>query len=167
MDVWKAGDEVYKTMETLIANKPVLTPLALVDDQILIVFKEKASKNGGHAVLGKTAKANALLGVVSEIAYKFVITIAGDEWSSLRDLQREALLFHLLCACGVEENPESGVLKCFVRQPEVNFFREEVEEYGYWRTSGATPDTDLIDELFGPKPDSSPAPSTTAALAHP
>ena len=152
MDVFKAGDEVYKTMESLIANKPNLALLAQIDDEILIVFKEKASKNGDHVILGKTAKANALLGVVGDKDYKFVITLAGDEWAALGNTEREALLFHHLCACGCEENPQSGDLKCFVRLPEVNFYREEVEEYGYWRTSGVTPEPNLIDELFGVKP---------------
>jgi hypothetical protein len=152
-DQWKAGTEVYKTMETLIANNANLAPLALVDDEILIVFKEKASKNGDHVISGKTAKANALLSIVDpeQKDWKFVITLAGDEWQSMSDADREALLFHHLCACGVEENPETGNMKCFVRLPDVSFFREEVEKYGFWRTSGTTPEPDLIDELFGEK----------------
>ena len=157
--IWKAGDEVYKMVEALVANKPNLSNLALIDDEILIVFKEKASKNGEHVIAGKTAKANALLGVVDEKDWKFVITLAGDEWSSMGNAEREALLFHHLCACGVEENPQSGDIKCFVRLPDVSFFREEVEEFGFWRTSGTTPEPNLIDELFGEKPQQpTPAP---------
>lgn len=148
-EIWKAGEEVYKTMESLIATKPNLAPLALVDDEILIVFKEKASKNGDHVIAGKTSKANALLGVVDEKNWKFVITLAGDEWQAMGNTEREALLFHHLCACGVEENPQTGNMKCFVKLPSVSFFREEVEEYGFWRTSGNTPEPDLINDLFG------------------
>jgi hypothetical protein len=162
-DMWKAGTEVYKTMETLIANNVALSPLALVDDEILIVFKEKASKTGEHVIAGKTAKANALLAVVDgEKDWKFVITIAGDEWQSMGDKQREALLFHHLCACGVEENAETGKMKCYVKLPDVSFYREEVEEYGYWRTSGKTPEISDIEELFGVKPDPN---ATTKAAA--
>jgi len=155
-DIWKAGDEVYKTMETLIANHPNLSGLALVDDEILIVVKEKASKNGDHVILGKTSKANALLGVVGDKDYKFVITLAGDEWTALSNEGREALLFHHLCACGVEENQQSGTIKCFVKLPDLSFYREEVEAFGYWRTSGVTPEPNLIDELFGPAKPASP-----------
>lgn len=156
-DLWKAGDEVYKTMQTLIANNLNLAPLALVDDEILIVFKEKASKNGEHVIAGKTAKAAPLLAVVDgEKDWKFVITLAGDEWQSMGDAEREALLFHHLCACAVEENPETGKTKCFVKLPDVSFYREEVEKYGFWRTSGTTPEPNLIDELFGVKPDPTP-----------
>lgn len=158
-DQWKANDEVYKTMETLIANKANLSNLALVDDEILIVFKEKASKNGEHVIAGKTSKANSLLSVVdAEHDWKFVITLAADEWQSMGGTEREALLFHHLCACGVEENPETGNMKCFVKLPDVSFYREEVEKYGFWRTSGTTPEANLIDDLFGAKQ----APATPA-----
>jgi len=157
-DLWKAGDEVYKTMQTLIANNLNLAPLALVDDEILIVFKEKAGKNGDHVIAGKTSKAAPLLAVVDEKDWKFVITLAGDEWQSMLDKDREALLFHHLSACGVEENPDTHKTKCFVRLPDVSFFREEVEKYGFWRTSGATPEPNLIDELFGDKIANPPTP---------
>lgn len=155
-DIWKAGEEVYKTMETLIANKPNLTPLALVDDEIFIGFREKASKNGEIEIAGKTSKAPPVLSAISEQDYKFVIILAGDVWQSLGATEREALLFHHLCACRVEENPETGNLKCSVRIPDVSFFREEIEEYGAWRTTGAAIEPNLIDELFGVKQPQSP-----------
>ena len=150
---WKAGPEVYTTMENLIANNMCLKDLALVDDEILIVMKEKASQSGGVVVAGKTSKASNLLGVVQEKPFKFVITLAADEWQGMSDAHREALLFHHLCACGIEENPETGIIRCFVRLPDVSFFRDEVENYGFWRTSGSTPEPDMITELFGERPD--------------
>lgn len=154
-DPWKAGPEVYKTIETLIANNMALKDLALVDDEILVVFKEKASTSGDLAIAGKSSKASSLLSVVSEKPYKFVITLAADEWQAMSDGEREALLFHHLCACRVEENPDTGVMKCFVRIPDVSFYREEVEKYGFWRNGsiGTTPTADLIRELFGDAPD--------------
>ena len=150
-DPWKAGPEVYTTMQTLIANH--FPMLAGLDEEILIVFKEKASVNGDVTITGKTSKASNLLGVVSEKAYKFVITLAADAWQELSDSNREALLFHHLCGCSAEENPENGDMKCSVRIPDVSFYREEVEQYGFWRTSGTTPEPDFIAELFGDKPD--------------
>ena len=155
-DIWKAGDEVYKTMESLIANKSNLSNLALVDDEIFIGFKEKASKNGDVEIAGKTSEAPAVLSAIGEQDYKFVIILAGDVWQSLGDSEREALLFHHLCACRVEENPETGNMKCSVRIPDVSFFREEIEEYGAWRTTGATIEPNLIDELFGEKTQQNP-----------
>lgn len=152
---WKAGDEVYKTIQHLIANH--FPDLVLVEDEILVVFKEKASKNNNKAIPGKTSKANSLLSVVDETAdWKFVITLAADEWQAMGNKDREALIFHHLCACGVEENVQSGNVKYFIKIPDVSFYRKEVEEYGFWRTSGETPEPDLIDELFGAE--STPAP---------
>lgn len=166
MNVWKAGTDVDTTIKSLIANHFPL--LAGIDNKILVVFKEKASKVGDAVVQGKTAKANQLLGVVGEVEYKFVITLAQDEWQSLTDREREALLFHHLCACGAEEDQQTGDVKCFVKLPDVSFFREEVEQYGFWRTSGGPPpEPNLIDELFGVKPQATPAPGTSAAPANP
>ena len=159
MEIWKAGPEIYTTMQNLIAQNAVIKDLALVDDEILIVMKDKASKNNNTVIAGKTAKANDLLGVVGEKPYKFVITLAADEWESMSDAHREALLFHHLCACGVEENPDTGDYRCFVKLPDVSFFREEVEQYGFWRTSGKTPEPDFIQELFG---DKAPPPAPAA-----
>lgn len=150
-DPQKAGHEVYATMQALIASHFPL--LAGIDDQILIVFKDKATKSGEVVIAGKTSKASPLLGVVSETAYLFVITLASDHWQTLTDAQREALLFHHLAACSVVEDPEDGSLVCSVRVPDVSFFREEVEHYGFWRTSGAVPEADIIQDLFGDKPD--------------
>ena len=157
-DLWKAGGEVYKTMQALIAKNAVLSGLALVDEEILIVFKEKAGKSGDVIIAGKTSKATPLLSVVDgEKEWKFVITLAGDQWETMSDGEREALLFHHLCACGVEENPETHKMRFFVKLPDVSFFREEVEEYGFWRTSGSTPEADIILSLFGEKAVPAPA----------
>lgn len=157
---WIAGLDVINTVKSLIAgNFPLL---AQIDDEILIIFKEKASKVGDSVVAGKTSKANALLALVGEIDYKFVLTLAGDEWQSMGDPEREALLFHHLCRCGAEENPQTGVLRTFIKIPDVSFFREEVEKYGFWRTSGTTPEPNLIADLFG---SDAPANAKSAAVA--
>lgn len=150
-DPQKAGPEVYATMQSLIANNFPL--LAGIDGQILIVFKDKASKSGEVIIAGKTSKASPLLGVVGNKDYQFVITLAADHWQTLTDAQREALLFHHLAACNVVEDPNDGSLACSVRVPDVSFFREEVEQYGFWRTSGAVPEIDIIQDLFGERPD--------------
>ena len=157
MNQWIAGEDVVRTVQTLIANNENLAPLALIEDQILVVFKEKASKSGDQVIAGKTGKAGPLLSVVSEKEYRFVITIAQDAWNELSDKDREALLFHHLCACGATENPKDGSLKTFVKAPDVSFYREEVERYGFWRTSGQVPEPETVNDLFGdPDPNSDP-----------
>lgn len=151
-DIWKAGPDVMTTVKDLIANK--FPKLATVEDQILVVFKEKASKAGDALVLGKTGKAGPLLSVVGEREYVFTITLGADEWQKLDGTSQRALLFHHLCGCGAEENPQTGDMRFYVRQPDVQFFKEEVEEFGFWRTSGTTPDPNYIMELFGNEPPS-------------
>ena len=168
-EMWKASGDVYRSMESLIANNQCLSNLALVDDEILIVFKEKASKTGDQVVMGKTSKANQILSIVDpeQKEWKFIITLAGDAWGDLSDKEREALLFHHLCACGVEENPQTGKMRWFVKLPDVAFFREEIEKYGAWRTSGHTIEPGLIDELFGPKAGTANGPGPSVPKAQP
>ncbi len=147
MEVWKAGPDVDATVKDLIANH--FPDLAALDDEIAIVFREKATKNGDAIIAGKTGKAPALLGILGEVDFKFVITLGADHWTTLGDKEQRALLFHHLCGCGVEENPQSGVMRCYVRLPDVAFYKEEVQEFGFWREGGGVPDDNTIIELFG------------------
>lgn len=145
--VWKAGNDVMDTMRSLIANYH--PHLAVCDKEIAILFKEKASQVGEAVVAGKTKKAPAILGILGEIDYKFIIEIGADVWQEMDDKQRLALLDHHLCACRVEENEKSGDYKFFVAIPDVAFFKDEVTRHGFWRTSGAPAEPDLITEMFG------------------
>ena len=97
--------------------------------QIAVIFREKATQIEHVVVAGKTAKAPALLGVLGEIDYKFIITIAQDAWLDLDDTQKVALLDHHLCACGVKEHPQNGDPRYYVRPADMSFYREEVERH--------------------------------------
>lgn len=145
--VWKAGDDVMNTVQDLVSKYH--PDLVCCTDEIAVVFKEKASTVGDVVVAGKTAKAPKLLGILGDVDYKFVITLGADEWQSLSDPKRIALLDHHLCACGAEENPKNGSIRFYVRIPDVSFFKDEVERHGFWRTSGATPTDSYISDLFG------------------
>ena len=119
MDTWEAGTDVWKLVQHHIShNHP---NLALVDKEIAVIFRAKASKSGGQVVLGKAD-------------YKFILEIAGDEWGKMGDPQRSALIDHLLCACKVEEDEKTGDLKFSIASPEVSFFWDELKRHGDWRT---------------------------------
>jgi len=149
MDVWKAPADVMATVEDLIAKYH--PHLATIVGQIAILFREKAGKAGDLVVFGKSKKAPAVLGVLGEIDYKFIIEIAADEWQGLTDGEKVALLDHHLCACRGTEDEQTGDMKFFLQPADVAFYREEVERHGFWRTkSGKVPDANLIMDLFGP-----------------
>ena len=126
--------------------------LVLVEDEIAVLFREKASKAGGQVVLGKSKKAPSIIGVLGDIEYKFIIELAADEWSGLTNAQQTALLDHHLCACSVEENPTTGTMSCFISPPDVVAYRGEIERHGMWRDSGnpelATTNAPVM-EIFG------------------
>ena len=147
-NMWQADDTVMNTIRDLIANYH--PHLALVDQEILVVFKERAGKSGEVLTPGKSKKAPPLLGVVSETNWKFILELADDEWKGYSDPERVALLDHLLCACKVEEDPETHTIKCSVVPPDVSFFKEEIDRHGYWRVQGTPKAENMILELFGP-----------------
>ena len=130
-DTWEAGQDVWELVQHHISNNH--PNLALVDKEIAVIFRGKASKTGGQVVLGKSRKASAIFKVLGKADYKFILEIAGDEWGKLGNEQRSALIDHLLCACKVEEDEKTGDIKCSIAAPEVSFFWDELKRHGDWR----------------------------------
>jgi hypothetical protein len=149
--LFEAENDVYKLMKELVGN--FHPDLALVVDEIAIVFKEKAGKAAGKPILGKAKKASPLFSVLGTKEYKFVLELAADEWQSLDSRQRKALMDHLLCGCRTEEDPESGGVTCSLAPPDISFYHDEIERWGNWRPKPDNDETDtsasdkLLDEL--------------------
>jgi len=133
MDIWKAGPEVVTQMQGLIGQYH--PHLALVEDEIGIVFREKASEVCGVVILGKTKKAPPLLAILTDkqFNYRFVIELGADEWQGLTLQQQNALLDHHLCAMSVEEDANTGEIRCQLRPPDFVGYKEEVQRHGMWR----------------------------------
>lgn len=137
-DIWIASSDVQDVMKKLIANYH--PDLALVVDEIAVLFREKASKSGGRVILGKTKKAPNLLSILGDKDYRFILELAADEWQNLDGTQQTALLDHLLCHCGVEEDAKTGDIKYTIKSPDLNFFSAELERHGNWRPNEDTTD---------------------------
>lgn len=130
-DKWKAGPEIQEQINTLIGNAH--PHLADIMNDIVVIFKEKCSRKGGIPILGKTSKAPAILSVLGEHTYEFVIELGADCWNNLNGEQRTALLDHQLCFIGGEEDEKSGEMKYFLSTPDVYYFSEEINRNGNWR----------------------------------
>jgi hypothetical protein len=149
MGYYKASDDIHNKMRELVG---LYHPdLALVVDEIVVVFKEKAGKNGGQVVLGTSKRVAPLVNAIGNTDYKFVLEIAADQWDqNLTSRQQEALLDHLLTSCRCEEDPKTGEVKCTVASPDIMAFRENLERYGMWfpveeSDSGPSP----VQDMFG------------------
>lgn len=131
-EYWIAGEDsgIPSIAQSLMGNHP---DLVLVEDEIAFIFREKASKRGGKVILGNAKKAPALVGVLGDTDYKFILEVAFDEWQSLNTKQKTGLIDHLLCACRVEENANTGDMKCFIAPPDVSFYWDELDRNGDWR----------------------------------
>jgi hypothetical protein len=134
MDIWKADKKIMAMVSDLIAKYH--PHLALIEDEIGVIFKEKASEVAGVILLGKTKKAPSLMPVLTDkkFNYKFLIEIGADEWNNtLDDRQRLALLDHHLCSMMAEENPQTGEIKYTIRPPDFVGYVDEVKRWGMWR----------------------------------
>jgi hypothetical protein len=132
MDIWLAGNDVFGEMQNILReHHPQLLP---IQDEIAVIFREKAAKRGGKVSLGATRKASSLLSLLGQKEYKFVIELAADEWQSLPSPEKTALLDHYLCACGSKEVEKTGETKWFVEPPDVMFYWDELDRYGAWRS---------------------------------
>ena len=147
VEVWKANSDVHNKIKELVGQHH--PDLALVVDEIVVVFREKAGKSGGKVVLGSSKKVAAIANAIGGTDYKFVLEVASDLWEhELTSKQREALLDHLLTACRCEEDPKSGDIKCSVAKPDIMAFRENIDRYGMWFPK----DVDDDDDDEGPSP---------------
>lgn len=150
MEIYKAGPEVMKLISDLIAKHH--PHLVLIEDDIGVVFREKATEKAGFVIAGATKKAPSLLSVLTDkkFTYKFLIEIGQDAWQELDQRQQLALLDHHLCAMKVEEDANSGEIKCMLRPPDFVGYKEEIERWGMWRPMDD--DTlSIIEEMFGKK----------------
>lgn len=149
MEYWKANEDVHNRMKQLVGQYH--PDLALVVDEIAIVFKEKAGTTGGQVVLGRAMKPPALVNALAEKKVEFILEIGADTWEELPNRKQEALLDHLLCGCLAEE--EDGSLKTKNLACDVMAYRANVERYGMWfpvpPTDEDQPPVDPVGEMFG------------------
>jgi hypothetical protein len=149
VDYWKANKEIQDTVQHLIGqNHP---DLAIICDEVVAVFREKAGKAGGQVVLGSSKKVAPLANALGGTEFKFVLELGADQWEhELTSKQREALLDHLLTACRCEEDPKSGEFKVSVARPDIMAFSENVERYGMWFPRESDEDTgpSPVEEVF-------------------
>jgi hypothetical protein len=128
---WKAGPDIHQVLDQLITDYH--GPLVDIAKDIVVIFKQKASRTGGRPVYGKTSKAPAILSVLGEHEYKFVIELGADTWQDLKDDEKTALLDHLLCFISSEIDPKTGDVKYFLTSPDVFYFQQEIDRHGHWR----------------------------------
>jgi hypothetical protein len=175
VDMWEGNSVVHETLTKLIANYH--PDLALVSDQIAIIFKEKSTpapsaegevqgKKRGRKpkedakpkkiVYGKAKKAPAILSVLGKKNYVYILEINANEYNNLNDKQKVALFDHLLCSCHVEFNEETGDPTYSIGKPDFSFFIGEIQRHGIWQDipiedNAADLAATKIEELFKPK----------------
>lgn len=150
MERWKAGSDVMKKVKTLIAKYH--PHLALVEHEIAVVFRDKATEKAGKVIMGSTSKATPLLEILTDkkFTYRFIIEIGADVWQNeLDNTQQLALLDHHLCAMKVEDDGQ-GSRKYSLRPPDFVGYKEEVERWGMWRPMDDET-LSVIEEMFGKK----------------
>ena len=102
---------------------------------ILYVFRDKASRNRGRAVLGRARKVaglNKFLIHDEDDLPLFVLEISKDTWEDLTEEQRRALVDHELCHLVVDTD-DDGTLVARTRGHDLEEFIGVVDRHGLWK----------------------------------
>lgn len=101
---------------------------AIVDLDIQYLWKRTGGSDGGRAKLGACQKPSGLLRYFSGV--NFVIWIGADTCrdAQLSYQQMEALVFHQLLHCSLDDND-----KPMLRPHDFEGFAAEITEYGFWK----------------------------------
>lgn len=122
----EAPESVYSLKEQLIREHPQsIGCLAGVPIKILLDKKTRIQK--GRVILGKAStfsERDLLLH-----PYRFLIKLNHDYWHS-PDANKEALLFHELMHCDVDDEG-----KCGLRSHDLEEFTDVIRHYGIWEQS--------------------------------
>ncbi len=130
-NIWKASKEVHGQIVKLIEDRH--HELFIINDEICVVFRENAKTSGGQIVYGRAFKCSDYMNVLGDTAYRYVIELAADTWTNeLDETQKEALLDSILCSMKVEEDANSGEIKCGIVKPDIQAFSYNVDKYGMW-----------------------------------
>jgi hypothetical protein len=152
VEYWKANKEIQEKIQHLIGQHH--PDLAIICDEVVAVFREKAGKAGGQVVLGGAKRVAPLANALGGTEFKFVLELAADQWEhELTSKQQEALLDHLLTACRCEEDPKSGEFKLTVAKPDIMAFSENIERYGMWFPREEDEEATPVEQLFQEKAD--------------
>lgn len=123
--IWeRASLEVIDIAERLIDNYHQ----RLHAVRIGFLFRESASLSKGMLVLGGAQLVPARLKPYMD--YDFMIWLALEEFNHLESEQREALIDHQLCHCGVDEDD-----KLYLVGHNVEEFSIILNRYGFWNSS--------------------------------
>lgn len=152
VEYFKASDEIQAKAWELIGKQHPDIAGTLNKGELVVVFREKASKAGGQVVLGSSKKAAPLVNALSGESFVFIIELAQDQWVELDSKQQEACLDHFLCACRADYDDKKASTKFYVATPDVMAFRENVERYGMWFPKDEDDEgeeSDPVKEMFG------------------
>lgn len=105
----------------------------LTDANISYVFRDRSWKTrDGKTILGKARGRNELDKLLSTRREDFIIMIGEDRWEEMTDNEREALVDHELCHCGVMVTND-GSKKFFLRDHPIEAFPENLARYDFMR----------------------------------
>ncbi len=148
-----AREDIQKMAWELIRKQHPDLAGSLNAGDLIVVFRDKAAKSGGKAILGAARKAAPLANALAGEHYVFILELPQDEWENLLDSkQKEAALDQLLCSCRATTNKKTADVKFSVVRADYQVFRENVERYGMWFPKGedgsSEEDKDVVGEMF-------------------
>ena len=125
--------KLYCSAESVEAVAHHLIPMyhpELAMARIKYINVDKASAKNGRPISGKVRRISGSLEYLLEC--DFLVEVALDQWNELTELQRQALVDHLLERCTGEEDDQTGDMKWTTREPDVAEFTAILRRHGAW-----------------------------------
>jgi len=124
--VYGEAEEIGQIATHLITNQHP----HLATAKFRFLFRDKASKKGGKAVMGTVKKMSDLMLYLIDV--HFLVEVPLEIWNTLDNSKRTALVDHLLERCAGEEDEKTAAMKWSVRLPDVHEFSSIFRRHGAW-----------------------------------
>lgn len=120
----KATDEMIERTERIAtANHERLR-----GRKIAVIMQDEADNRKGKLTLGWASLPSNRLRPLLNDDYDFVICFARKEWDRMDNSQKDAVVDHELCHCGIDDN-----LKPYLKDHDYEEFALVFQRHGYWR----------------------------------
>ena len=102
------------------------------DYELQVLWKRTGGAKGGRGILGKCVAVSGLVRFYS--AKDWVIWLSADHVRAhgFNAQQTEALLYHEMLHCALEERDNGGPPKITTVSHDIEAFNKEIERYGLW-----------------------------------
>ncbi len=125
---WKADQNIHDFVYRILQkHRPEIEHF---NSNIIVIWKDVAEASGGKMTLAKIGKVSERDKAIYETLADFILQISSNTWQTLKEDQREAIIYHELLH--IDINAKDGTF--ILRKHDVEEFSNVVEHYGFYKS---------------------------------